>query len=87
MLQGSGVMISLAMIGSGKFRKLTIVSGILGNGIDLIQHVIHPVLPNAAEIILMFAGPFYLIWYVTLGMDFYRYSRSLKLDLGQSKSA
>ena len=75
LLQGSGVIISLIMLRSSDFRKLTAWSGILGNGFDLIQHVLHPFLPALMAPIQQFMGLFYLIWYIMLGLDLLRLAR------------
>jgi hypothetical protein len=75
LLQGSGVLISVIMLSSADFRKVTAWSGILGNGFDLIQHTIHPFLPAIAAYIQMFMGVFYLVWYVMLGLDLLRLGR------------
>lgn len=76
-LQGAGIIISVAMIGHGGFRKVTIIAGILGNGFDLIQHVIHPFLPEIASVVIMFAGPFYFIWYIVLGLDLLKIGKQI----------
>ena len=76
LLQGSGVIISLIMLRSPDFRKLTAWSGLLGNGFDLIQHVLHPFLPALMAPIQSFMGVFYLVWYVMLGLDLLRLGKS-----------
>ncbi len=75
LMQGGGILVSIAMIGHKDFRRMTVLSGILGNGLDLIQHAIHLSLPAIASPILMLAGPFYLIWYFMLASDFMRLSK------------
>ncbi len=75
LLQGGGVLMSLAMIGNKRFMKVTIISGILSNGLDLIQHLLHYTSPTAAEYILMVSGAFYLIWYIALSKDLYKFFR------------
>jgi hypothetical protein len=75
LLQGSGVMISVIMLRSRDFRKVTAWSGILGNGFDLFQHIIHPFMPSVAAFIQMFMGVFYLVWYFMLGLDLLRLGR------------
>jgi hypothetical protein len=72
LLQGSGVIISMVMIKSKNFSKITAYTGLLGNAIDLVQHLLHPFAPSAAEIILRIAGPFYLIWFPMLARDLLR---------------
>jgi hypothetical protein len=75
LLQGSGVLIALVMLRGNDFGKVTAYAGLLANGIDLLQHVLHPFLPGAAAIILYFAGPFYLLWFPLLGRDLLRLAR------------
>jgi hypothetical protein len=75
LLQGGGVLIALVMLRSGDFGKVTAYAGLLANGIDLLQHVLHPFLPGVSAIILYFAGPFYLLWFPLLGRDLLRLAR------------
>jgi len=77
-LQGGGVLMSLAMLGDKNFSKITIVSGILANGPDLLQHLIHYFAPSVAEIILYIAGPFYVIWFIMLSRDLSKIVKSMK---------
>jgi hypothetical protein len=73
LMQGAGVYISIIMLGHKGFTKITAWSGILANGLDLVQHLFSSVMPEISALILMIAGVFYLIWYPTLGRDLYRY--------------
>ncbi|MBD3224816.1 MAG: hypothetical protein GF313_08810 [Caldithrix sp.] len=75
LLQGVGVLISIVMLNNKVFRKLTIFSGLLANGLDLIQHLITPIFMPLGNIFLMIAGPFYLIWFLMLGLDLLRLSK------------
>jgi hypothetical protein len=72
LLQGSGVMISAIMLRSKDFSKVTAWSGLLGNGFDFIQHVLHPFFPAISAGIAMFMGIFYFVWFPMLGRDFFR---------------
>ncbi len=72
LMQGSGVLISILMIRSKQFGILTALSGIVANGLDLIQHLIHHNPPSIADVLIMVAGPFYLIWYLTIGIDLFK---------------
>lgn len=76
-LQGGGVLISLAMLGQREFRKLTILSGLFGNGLDLLQHLLHYSFPAFPQIILYVIGPFYLLWFFMLALDLFKYSKRL----------
>ena len=72
LLQGSGVIISLVMLRSRDFSKVTAVSGLLGNALDLIQHLLHPFVPSIAVLIQMFMGIFYFVWFPMLARDFFK---------------
>lgn len=76
LLQGSGMLISAIMLRSAAFGKVTAASGLVANGLDLIQHLIHLAMPGLAASILMLAGPFYLVWFIALGWDFFRLARA-----------
>jgi hypothetical protein len=75
LLQGAGVMISVIMLRSKDFSKITAITGLLGNAIDLTQHVIHPFAAPASEVLSMIMGPFYLVWFIMLGRDLLRLAR------------
>jgi hypothetical protein len=75
LLQGSGVIISLIMLRSRSFGRVTAFSGLLGNGFDLVQHVLHPFAASLSAAIMMFMGVFYLVWFPMLGRDLLRLGR------------
>ena len=77
LLQGAGVMISVIMLRSKDFSKVTAYAGLLANGFDLVQHILHPFAPSLAAIPLMMAGPFYLVWFPMLARDLFRLGRSV----------
>lgn len=72
LLQGGGVIISLVMLRSRDFSKVTAVSGLLGNALDLTQHLLHPFAPSIAVPIQMFMGIFYFVWFPMLARDFFK---------------
>jgi len=72
LLQGSGVMISLIMLRSKDFSKVTAYSGLIGNGLDLIQHILHPFAPSFSASISMVMGLFYFVWFPMLARDLFR---------------
>ncbi len=76
LLQGSGVMISVIMLRSRDFSKVTAYAGLLGNGFDLVQHVIHPFAPSIAASISMLMGLFYFVWFPMLAWNFFKLARS-----------
>jgi hypothetical protein len=75
LLQGSGVMISIIMLRSKDFSKVTAYSGLLGNGFDLIQHILHIFLPSISGFITMFMGVFYFVWFPMLARDLFRLAK------------
>lgn len=75
LLQGAGVIISIVMLRSRDFSKVTAYSGLLANAIDLVQHLLHPFAPELAAAILPFSGPFYLVWFPMLGWELLRLAR------------
>lgn len=75
LMQGGGVIISLVMLRSRDFSKVTAVAGLLGNAFDLLQHALHPFAPSISAPIQMLMGPFYLVWFPMLARDFMRLSK------------
>ncbi|MBA7580982.1 hypothetical protein ES708_22881 [subsurface metagenome] len=59
----------------GALRRVNGVYAALANGFDLAQHLIHPFVPTIASILLMIAGPFYLLWFPFLGRDLFKIGR------------
>lgn len=72
LLQGSGVLVSLLMLRGGGFSKVTAIAGLLGNGFDLAQHILHPFAPGLSATLIQLAGPFYLVWFPMLARDLWR---------------
>ena len=78
LLQGGGVIISLVMLRSKDFSKVTAITGLLGNALDLVQHILHPFVPSVSATIMMFMGPFYLVWFPVLARDLFRLGKDQK---------
>jgi hypothetical protein len=75
LLQGSGVIISLVMLRSRDFSKVTAITGLLGNAFDLMQHILHPFAPSVSTPIQMFMGIFYFVWFPMLARDFFKLAK------------
>jgi hypothetical protein len=75
LLQGAGIMISVIMLRSQDFGKVTAYAGLLGNALDLGQHVLHPFAPSVSSAIVSIMGLFYLVWFPLLGRDLFRLGR------------
>ncbi len=79
LLQGGGVMISIVMLSSSSFSKITAWAGLIGNGFDLLQHLISPFAPGISEY-LSFAMILYLIWYPMMARDLFRLAKNQTQD-------
>jgi hypothetical protein len=75
LMQGGGVIVSLAMLRSRDFNKVTAIAGLLGNALDLAQHMLHPFAPSISAPIQMAMGPFYLVWFPMLARDLFRLAK------------
>ena len=75
LLQSGGVIMSLVMLRSAHFSKVTAVAGLVGNALDLTQHLLHPFAPSISAPIQMLMGPFYLVWFPMLARDFWQLAR------------
>ncbi len=78
-LQGGGVLISLVMLRSKDFFRITAIAGIVGNGLDLIQHLIVPFYPQIHDPVITIAGPFYLLWFLLAGWNLLKLARNPEL--------
>ena len=76
LMQGSGVLISLVILRSKDFSRVTAWSGLLANSFDLIQHLLHPFAPEISSFIFMFFGSVYLIWFPMLARDLLRLAKN-----------
>ncbi len=75
LLQGAGVMISVIMLRSRDFSRVTAYAGLVGNGLDLFQHVLHPFVPSIMDLVTPVMGIFYLVWFPLLARDLFRLAR------------
>ncbi len=77
LLQTGGIMISVAMLSSGRFHKTTAIAGVVGNSFDLVQHTLSPFIPGITEY-LSIGMLGYLIWYPMLSYDLFQMSKQLR---------
>lgn len=87
LLQGSGVMISVIMLRSNDFSKITAYAGLIGNALDLFQHVLHPVAPSLQQSLTPIMGILYLTWYPMMARDLLRLARGRSSDKTQGNIA
>jgi hypothetical protein len=81
LMQGGGVIISLVMLRSKDFSKVTAITGLLGNALDLTQHMLTPFVPSIAGTIQMLMGPFYLVWFPMLARDLFKLANKVKYEI------
>jgi len=79
LLQSAGVLISVVMLQSKVFSKVTAYVGILTHGLDLAHILIGFFVPGVGVILMAIAGPLYLIWFPLVGR------RLFQLGQGVSK--
>jgi hypothetical protein len=86
LLQGGGVLFSLIMLRSRDFSKVTAITGLLANALDLAQHLLHPFAPPVASIFIMIMGPFYLVWFPMLARDLLRLGRAAQVEASPART-
>ena len=72
----AALIVSVVMLNSKNFSKATAYLGILTHGLDLVRVLVCFFAPQAGNIIMMVAGPLYLIWFPLLARDFFQLARA-----------
>ena len=72
LLQISTLLFSLVMLRSAGFGKLTASIGVVMHGLDLFHILAAFFIPAAGVVLMMVAGPLYLVWFPMLARDFFR---------------
>jgi hypothetical protein len=80
-LQGAGVLISIAMLKHPSFTKVTAISGLIANAMDLFQHLMHHARVEVPDGILYIAGPLYLIWFISMAIDLLKERKRYNMEL------
>jgi hypothetical protein len=75
LLQTGAVLVSVAMLGSQAFAKLTAYVGVVTHGLDLVRLLIAFFFPTASVFLMVIAGPLYLLWFPLVARDFSRLGR------------
>jgi hypothetical protein len=76
LLHTAAVLISIVMLWSNVFSKMTAYVGILTYGLDLVHILIGFFLPGVSVILMAIAGPLYLIWFPLVGFRLLRIGQS-----------
>ncbi len=77
-LQGGGFLVSLVMLRSPQFGKVTAISGLIANGLDLGQHLLGHFRFPVPDMILIIAGPIYILWFAGMLVDALRIYRDMQ---------
>jgi len=75
-MQGGLASISVVMLRSKRFSRVTAITGLLANGLDWVHVLVGLFAPSLALVMLCVAGPVYLIWFPMLGRDLLKLGRS-----------
>jgi hypothetical protein len=67
LLQSGAVLISVVMLRSNVFSKTVAYVGIVTHGLDLAHILMAPLVPGAGFVLMVIAGPLYLIWFPLVG--------------------
>ena len=72
LMQLGALIISMTMLKSNVFNKLTAYTGIVTHGLDLAHIIIGFFLPSMGIILMAFAGPLYLLWFPLIGIRLFK---------------
>ena len=72
LMQLGALIISMIMLKSNVFNKLTAYTGIVTHGLDLAHIVIGFFLPTVGIILMAIAGPLYLLWFPLIGIRLFK---------------
>jgi hypothetical protein len=76
LIQIATTLFSIAMLSSSSFGKATAYVGVVTHGLDLAHLLIGFFIPAGGVILMMIAGPLYLVWFPLLARDFFSLARS-----------
>jgi len=72
LMQTATLMLSVVMLRSQAFGKVTAWVGVVTHGLDLLHILVGFFLPAGGVALMMVAGPLYLVWFPLLARDFFR---------------
>jgi hypothetical protein len=72
LLQTGALIISIVMLRTNVFNKLTAITGIVTHGLDLMHIIAGFFLPSLAAIFMAIAGILYLIWFPQIGLRLFK---------------
>ncbi len=77
-MQSGALVISLVMLKSSVFNKLTAFTGIVTHGLDLLHIITGFFLPEIGMVLMAIAGPLYLLWFPLIGMRLFKLKTGVK---------
>lgn len=80
LLQLAGVLISVAMLRTRVFSRLTGYLGVAANGLDLAHILVGLFLPAAGAALMILGGPLYLIWFPLVARRLFQLGQPVKID-------
>jgi hypothetical protein len=72
LLQFGAAVISVIMLKSNIFNKVTAITGIVTHGLDLLHIIIGFFLPAIAVILMAISGTLYLLWFPLVGLRLFK---------------
>jgi hypothetical protein len=79
LLQIGALIVSIVMLQSHDFSKLTAWTGVATHGLDLLRMLTGFFFPAGGIALMMVAGPLYLVWLPLLARDFFRLGRGAQV--------
>ncbi len=75
LMQTSTLILSMVMLRSQAFEKVTAWVGVVTHSLDLLHILVGFFLPAGGVALMMVAGPLYLLWFPLLARDFFRLAK------------
>jgi hypothetical protein len=85
LLQTATLLLSVVMLRSAAFSKATAWLGVAMHGLDLLHILVGFVFPVAGALLMIVAGPFYLVWFPLLARDFFRLGKTCSGELESTR--
>jgi len=70
--QTAGVLVSVLMLGNPSFCSATAYIGLVTHGLDLAHILVGSFFPKLSVVLMVIAGPLYLVWFPLLALDLLR---------------
>lgn len=78
LIQLGALIISMIMLKSNVFNKITAYTGIVTHGLDLLHILVGFFLPTVGIILMAIAGPLYLLWFPLIGIRLFKLKNDIE---------